>query len=160
MAIFGTIEQLKSQVSHKGIALALDFLERFDSKKEFEGMKCGDSRRIVIEGERMYANLQIYNPKDWSKLTFEGHKKYIDIQCLFAGEEKILHAGIQRITKMGEYFDDKDYHFSEVDRYSEILITSGDACVLYPTDMHAPCMLAENNSEIKKVVVKVLCDWK
>ena len=101
------------------------------------------------------AIVQEYQPKEWDTLAFEGHRTYIDIQCVFGGEEMLLQSSIGRVTRWGEYIDERDIHFSDVDGYSSFLLRAGDACILWPNDMHAPCMKARSSETVRKVVVKV-----
>lgn len=159
--LLGTLQQLKDQIKdHANLKAGLEYLIQFDAEKEFADITPENNRKVEINGTNVIAIIQTYPPKEWDVLKFEGHKKYIDIQCVFGGEEKLLHAGIQRITKQGEYNEEKDIHFSDVDCFTEILLTRGDACILYPEDMHAPCMKAESEELVKKVVVKVAVDGK
>lgn len=154
--LVGTLQQLKDQVKdHAKLKAGLEYLMNFNADKEFADITPENNRKVEIEGDDVFAIIQTYTPKDWDVLKFEGHRKYIDIQCVFGGEEKLLHTGTQRIKKQGEYDEEKDIHFSDVDRFSELLLTNGDACILYPEDMHAPCMKAESDELVKKVVVKV-----
>ena len=46
-----------------------------------------ESGKYYINGDKIYANVQEYETKTDAK--YEAHNKYIDIQCVIKGEEKI-----------------------------------------------------------------------
>ena len=50
-------------------------------------LKTAKDWRYYIDGENIYANVQSYETKD--DAPFEGHRKYIDIQYMISGVEKI-----------------------------------------------------------------------
>jgi len=159
MAIIGTLAELKAQLpEHSGLQKGLEYLINFDAETEFATLGSEKSRKQLIDGENVFAIIQEYKPKEWDSLAFEGHRKYIDIQCVFGSEEMLLQSSTQRVTSWGEYEEDRDIHFSEVDGYSTFLLRQGDACVLFPTDMHAPCMKATATDTVRKVVVNPSCN--
>lgn len=159
MALIGTLAELKTQLPQSSrLNIGIDYLMKFDVEKEFADIVSGKSRKHEILGKEVFAIIQEYEPKEWNKLAFEGHRTYIDIQCVFGGEEMLLHASTGRVTQWGKYDDERDIHFSEIDRYSSLLLRAGDACIIFPSDMHAPCMKADSDAPIRKVVVKVMVD--
>lgn len=156
MALIGTLAELKAQLpQHAGLQKGLDYLMGMDIEKEFAALAGEKSRKIEIVGTDVFAIVQEYQPKEWETIAFEGHRTYIDIQCVFGGEEMLLQASTGRVTRWGEYSEDRDIHFSDVDGYSSFMLRPGDACILWPTDMHAPCMKARSTATVRKVVVKV-----
>ena len=57
---------------------------------------CGLSRipapeagRVELDGDKLYASVQYYNPKTPNLEKFEAHRDYVDIQLLLAGSETI-----------------------------------------------------------------------
>ena len=42
-----------------------------------------------------------------------------------------------------------------MDDYSSICLQKGMVCILYPTDLHAPCLDLQGKAMIKKSVLKV-----
>ena len=156
MAIISTLAELKAQLpQHAGLQKGLDYLIGFDVEREFAALAGEKSRKHEIDGTDVFAIVQEYQPKEWDTLAFEGHRTYIDIQCVFGGEEMLLQSSIGRVTRWGEYIDERDIHFSDVDGYSSFLLRAGDACILWPNDMHAPCRKARSSETVRKVVVKV-----
>ena len=64
----------------KNIRIGLEWLEKTDLKNLEDG-------KYEIENETVYASVQTYITKDDAK--YEAHKKYIDIQYMINGAEKI-----------------------------------------------------------------------
>lgn len=156
MALIGTLAELAEQLpQHAGLRKGLEYLIGFDTEKEYAALGGETSRKYEIDGTDVFAIVQHYQPKEWDTLAFEGHREYIDIQCVFGGEEMLLQASTSCVVRWGDYSADRDIHFSDVERYSSFLLRSGDACILFPTDMHAPCMKAQSSETVRKVVVKV-----
>ena len=70
---------------------ALDFL------RKVEGQLLPDGR-IDIDGNNVYALMQSYETVAAGEPVFEGHRKYLDVQYIAAGEEVIGWAWIDRAT--------------------------------------------------------------
>lgn len=155
MAIVGNLHQLLEQTDNKNLKTGIEYLLNFDIEKEFADITQQNNRKVEIQGKDIYAIIQTYQPKEWDDILFEGHRKYIDIQCIFDGEEIVLHSGTHKLNNFVEYDNDKDVYFTKQKSYSQIRLSPLDACILFPQDLHAPCMKAESDSLVKKVVVKV-----
>jgi len=112
--------------------------------------------RIVIDGNNAYAIVQSYETQagDW---LFEGHRKYLDIQYIFSGEEVIGWAHIDRAAVTMPYDPAKDAWLGTVpaDEITPVRLSAGQLAVLYPTDAHAPKHAAGVPGPVKKIVVKV-----
>jgi biofilm protein TabA len=156
MALFGTLDVLAKQVAdHALLKQGIQYLKSVDMKEMFADVTPGNNKKVEIKGKELFAIYQTYDSKPLSALKFEGHKRYIDIQFIFSGEEFIGVAGLGQITQPDAYNDEKDIHLSKVGRYSNWLMLPGEAAILYPEDMHAPCMAVNEPVAVKKVVVKV-----
>ena len=89
----------------------LEFAERYYNisdklKIGFEWLKNSDlksmeSKKYIIDGENLYANLQDYDTK--LEADYEVHRKYIDIQYMIEGEENIGIATKSDCTTCVEY---------------------------------------------------------
>lgn len=112
--------------------------------------------RYVIDGEKMYAIVSSYKTRANIALPFEAHRKYIDLQCLLKGNERIdvTHEGNFR-TK-NRYSAKKDILFIHPpEHYSSILLSPGLFTLLYPQDFHRPGQSAESPTEVRKLVIKI-----
>lgn len=113
--------------------------------------------RVVIDGEAMYANVDEVTTKPWREIRPESHRRYIDVQCVVSGRERVgatRSDGQQRIV---EAQPEKDVYFYESTVADEVVweAVSGTVYVLYPEDIHRPCGAVNEPEMIRKVVVKV-----
>ncbi len=130
---------------------ALDFLKASVGKDLADG-------RIPIDGDKVYAMVQSYDTlvhSDPAKL--EAHKKYIDVQYVAKGEEVIGWALTSNLTETVSYNAEKDFWLGTMPAkgMTPVVVTTGQAAVLWPTDAHAPRLAAGAPSVVKKIVVKV-----
>jgi YhcH/YjgK/YiaL family protein len=146
------IDQLKNinlyQNLSPNFAQAIKFLEETD----LNSLPIG---RHKINGDKIFANIDEYETKEIEKVEWEAHKKYIDIQILLTGEEKIgyTHPELIQITK--EYNEEKDIMFFKgAGEY--LTLKPGHFVVFFPHDAHRPGLISNNMIEVKKIVVKVL----
>ena len=127
------------------IQKGFDFLLKND-------LKNFDNGRYEIYGKEIYANIQEYETKDEG--LFEAHRKYIDIQYIVSGFEKIEVCEISELKEKIPYDKEKDLIFFE-GKGSFLSLKEGYFTVFYPQDGHKPCLTDEIKSNVKKVVVKV-----
>jgi YhcH/YjgK/YiaL family protein len=129
---------------------AVDFLKAARGKELADG-------RVDIDGDRVYALVQSYDTISTDQPKFEGHRKYIDVQCVMSGEEVIGWAMIENATATTPYSEEKDVWLGTVpaDRMTPVRLSAAQAAVLYPSDAHAPRLAAKKPSFVKKIVVKV-----
>lgn len=130
------------------------------NKRILEGLNYLSSTDFVnVEDGRheltdyMYANIQTYQTKD--DALFEAHRDYIDIQYIISGEEKIGVTDYSNCTEAIAYDKEKDIEFlnGEGEYYP---LKEGEYMILYPQDAHKPSISLNNQSTVRKVVVKVL----
>ena len=100
----------------------------------------------------LYANIQTYQTKE--DALFEAHRDYIDIQYIISGEEKIGVTDYSSCTEAVAYDKEKDIEFlnGEGEYYP---LKEGEYMILYPQDAHKPSISLNNQSTVRKVVVKV-----
>jgi uncharacterized protein, YhcH/YjgK/YiaL family len=130
----------------KGIEKGLKYLQETDFSKMEPG-------RYEIDGSNVYALVQHYQTKPMSEGIYEAHRKYIDIQYMSDGIEKIGYALISTLEG-NEYNSEKDFQLLDGNG-SMFLCKSGTFAILMPEDAHMPCIAAEKQIPVKKVVVKV-----
>lgn len=151
--IFGhknDIEKLLPYVS-EDLCKALEYLAAADFSKVANG-------RYVLDGEKMYANVENYTTADRSTKKPEAHNKYIDVQYLDKGTEKIYFAPRTADVKVVEdYAEERDLLFFEnIEEKDYVVLNAGDFAVLFPWELHRPGCNAENEpSAVQKIVVKI-----
>lgn len=108
----------------------------------------------AIDGDKIFANVQSYDTKD--DAPFEGHRKYIDIQYMINGEEKVSVTDYSNCSTTEEYDEEKDIEFlkSNINAHYQVL-EQGDFLVFFSQDAHQPALDNNQKRFVKKVIVKV-----
>ena len=151
--IFGhktDIEKLLPYVS-EDLQKALKYLAATDFAKVPNG-------RYELDGEKMYANVDTYTTEDGSKKKPEAHNKYIDVQYLGKGTEKIYFAPRTADVKVVEdYAAERDLLFFEnIAEKDSVVLNASDFAVLFPWELHRPgCNADGTPSDVQKIVVKI-----
>lgn len=128
-------------------------------KKGFEWLNTNDLHslkdgRYEIDGDKIYANVQTYEPKIDAK--YEAHRDYIDIQYVVEGSELVGVVDLDNCKTCEAYDVKRDIEFLDnqgEDDYQKL--NQGDFLVLFPTDAHKPSIFDGVSKKVKKVVVKV-----
>lgn len=155
MAILGKIEDLlfQNDISEE-IKRGLAFLDVTNLQDIFLEIEKGGSNVVEIDGENLFAVFSSYNTKANIAPTFEGHRKYIDIQFTIKGEESVfVNSG--EVFDLNNYDSDKDCQLCKSNSYSTFLLKPGITAILYPEDWHAPGQQSSQPARIQKIVVKV-----
>lgn len=103
-------------------------------------------------------NIQTYTTKPAQEKKIENHRKYIDIQYVLSGRERVWLAELGDCKTKIDYNPEKDaeFYFSAEGGMSDsIVLEAGDFAVFFPEDLHQPGCSDKEDSEIKKIVVKV-----
>lgn len=103
-----------------------------------------------------YFMVQKYKTKLTDKNIYEAHKKYIDIQYIIEGKEKIKITDIKNMSINVPYNATKDVILGEnLGESIECVLFDRSYVVLYPEHAHNPCIAVDNESTVKKLVYKV-----
>lgn len=112
--------------------------------------------RYPVDGEDVFALVQTYETGPATEKRFESHRVFLDIQYVFEGEERILHAPARLLEVETPYDDPTDIMFyAEPRAASSLLLRPGDFAVFHPGDAHKPGCMAGGRHRVRKVVVKV-----
>lgn len=108
--------------------------------------------------EKSYVNVDCYETKSHDKCFPEAHKKYIDIQIILSGQERLDFENIEKLLIKDEYDSQRDVLFFEIPQNSNtVYLEQGSFVMLYPQDAHRPQMTAADTPQkVKKAVVKIL----
>ena len=111
----------------------------------------------MLDGEKMYANVENYTTADRSTKKPEAHNKYIDVQYLGKGTEKIYFAPRTADVKVVEdYAEERDLLFFEnIEEKDYVVLNAGDFAVLFPWELHRPGCNAEMSFGSAEIVVKI-----
>ncbi|MBS3946379.1 MAG: YhcH/YjgK/YiaL family protein [Melioribacter sp.] len=131
-------------------------------RKAFDYLKSNDFNNIEpgkyeIDGEDIYAIVQQYDTKPMSSGKWEAHKKYIDIQFMVSGKEKMGYSHKNKMIVTHEYNSDKDALYLKGEG-NFLVAEAGYFAIFFPTDVHMPCIAINLSTPVKKVVIKVMSD--
>lgn len=88
------------------IALALDFLKQMKPDTAVDTYQINHRVKVVVSE---------YETKAENEYGYEAHKKYIDIQYLLSGEERIACLPIERLNETKAYNEENDAAFYAAD---------------------------------------------
>jgi len=133
-----------------GISVALDYL----MKTDFSSVPNG---KYELDGPSVYALVQRYKTKPLAESVWESHRKHIDVQFVFQGEERFGYVPLSKAPPVTQPYDEKSDAALYAAGTTTVPLKAGQFAVFFPQDIHAPC-LAENDqpSDVVKVVVKVV----
>lgn len=112
-----------------------------------------------IQGNDIYAQVfdTITEPGD--KRRPEVHEKFVDVQFLASGREKLGFTPDTGTYNVSERIDERDLIFYEsVENETFICAVPGCYNIFFPGDVHRPGVEWEGPETIRKVVVKVNMD--
>ena len=105
---------------------------------------------------RVKAIVSEYETKKVNENGFEAHKKYIDIQYVLQGTEKVCCLPLDYLQERIPYKEESDAAlYTAKGKPVELEIGNGCFAVFYPQDGHMPCLSIDEPLTVKKVVVKV-----
>lgn len=104
-----------------------------------------------------YANIDCYSTKQEGEGKLESHIKYIDIQILLSGEERLDYIETSDLKISEPYDADRDIIFYEKTNnfLNSVKLSSGKFILLYPYEAHQPQMAIDESIMVKKVVIKI-----
>ncbi|MBN1186013.1 MAG: YhcH/YjgK/YiaL family protein [Bacteroidales bacterium] len=125
---------------------ALNFLKETDLKKMATG-------KHIIDGDNIFASVSEYEPKDIENCKVEAHKRYIDVQYMISGDEKMGYLPLANQIPVQVYNEEKDCVFYK-EVTSLVTVEEGMFAIFFPGDLHQPSV-RNSSAKVKKVVVKV-----
>lgn len=104
-----------------------------------------------------YVNIETYNTKPLSDAKFESHRKFIDIQLLLSGKERIYVKPLKELSALAPYNAQKDiiFYSDNVEAADYITLDSTNFVMLFPHEAHAPQAACSGAVSVKKVVAKI-----
>ncbi len=98
----------------------------------------------------MYALVQEYTTITQSEGKLENHKKYVDLQYIASGEEKI---GVTLNGVISQPYDEQSDVAFFTGSSSLVTLKEGEFALFFPQDIHMPKI--GSGSFVKKVVIKI-----
>ncbi len=148
--IIDTLENWQHYHYGAGWGHAFEFLQSLTANSE--------ERRYDIQGDEIYAQVMSYETRAPQTAVLETHRKYVDIQAVLNGGERIECFAREGLEIDQPYNEAKDAEFyrrispgpTRVDLFPGSFIT------FFPHDAHMPGLIIGEESEmVKKVVIKI-----
>lgn len=132
------------------VSAALNWLRRTDAAGLAEG-------RHELDSDRLFAVVQRYVTKPPEQARWEAHHRYLDVQYVVEGSERIGYAPLAGGLPVAVPYDaEKDIVFYDA-RGDLFHVRAGQFAVFAPHDVHAPGLAAGDPpapGHVLKIVVK------
>lgn len=113
-----------------------------------------EEKTYEVEGRDLFFFIQAYETRAVNDLP-EAHRKYIDIQYVISGTERMDFGQVDTMTEEVEGRPANDVWFYRGPMDS-ITVSEGMFAVFFPNDAHAPCISpAAGANNVRKCVFKV-----
>ena len=110
--------------------------------------------KYPIDGKNAYASITYAPSKTFEASKWESHRKYIDLQYVINGQEKIGVVPVSKAAVTEPYDDAKDVaHYSSEGTY--YIATPKEFYLFFPADAHRPNIKVEGYDNVKKLVIKI-----
>lgn len=147
---FGHISNVVPNRYPRAIQEALDYIKNTD----FDKLEAG---RYALKGDLVYVQVLDLQTKPKAELLPEVHRKYLDVQYLHAGKERMGVAIDQGNNKVAqEYCTERDIlYYESVTDENDLVCRPGNFAVFFPEDIHRAGCDDGESSPIRKIVVKI-----
>ena len=149
-------DKLQNSSLAKDIQFCIDYAEK--NREKILSLENG-SYDVDYNGIKM--NVGKYFTKKENDKFWESHKRYLDVQIMIDGSERVAFNDIHNMEEKS--FDpERDLVILEGNKLFDIVIENGDVLVFFPNDVHKPeldILDSENEEECenkKKIVTKVV----
>ena len=162
MAIYGSIETVRAQAPRAdGFATTFAYLEELftpgsAANTRVKAIAPGDTIRTDLTGGAFVIE-QAYETRLRADGFFESHRKFIDVQVIFDGEELMEVADIARMTVKQPYNEKRDLIiYDDSTEVASLRVHKGQAAIFFPSDVHMPTLrVRATGVNVRKCVIKV-----
>jgi YhcH/YjgK/YiaL family protein len=132
------------------MAKAIDFV----CSGKMESLSAG---KHPIDGETVFVLMNEYETKPEEACKTETHRKYVDIQLMLKGSEKVGFGFLEDQKIIEGYNNEKDYTFydTQLDFFE---LKQNWFAIFFPTDLHCPSIAVHEPKNIRKAVIKVMVE--
>jgi biofilm protein TabA len=109
--------------------------------------------RHLLEGGDIVAIVSEYDTQRAEAVPWEAHRRYIDVQYVHSGIERIGFAPLSTL-KVGAYDDERDL-VRATGEGGYITLPAGSFAILWPDEAHRPGIALDESVRVKKIVLKV-----
>lgn len=133
----------------QAIQTAIDYLKSNDFVQMEPGV-------YEIQGKDIYAQVFDAETGAVSEKRPEVHEKYVDVQFLASGRERLGFTPDTGSYEVDERMDERDLIFyKSVENEGFIEAVPGCYSIFFPADVHRPACMSGEPMKVRKVVVKV-----
>jgi YhcH/YjgK/YiaL family protein len=138
----------------KPLKKALEFLRDNDLEQL-------EAKTYEIIGEDMFAQVIDFETADRSDIKPESHIKYIDLQYLVTGEEKLGFLTNNDEYSYDEYIEERDLCFynRSFDNESFTIASPSSINLFFPNDIHMPGIKVNSKMKLRKIVIKISVEY-
>nr|WP_314114829.1 YhcH/YjgK/YiaL family protein [uncultured Leptotrichia sp.] len=151
------ITNVNDEVQNKSLPKDIQFCIEFVKKNENKILSLVNGSYDVGYND-IKMNLGKYFTKKENEKFWESHKKYLDVQIMINGTEKVS-VGDMRNMDIKSFDAEKDLVILDGEKAFDIIMTTGDVLVFFPNDVHKPELNVsenDNSGNIRKIVTKVV----
>lgn len=148
---------VNDEVQNKRLAKDIQFCIEYAKKNENRILSLVHGSYDVGYND-IKMNIGKYFTKSENEKFWESHKKYLDVQIMINGTEKVAINDI-RDMKVKSFDEEKDLTILEGNKAFDIVMKTGDVLVFFPNDVHKPELNVSENDDsgnIRKIVTKVV----
>ena len=147
-------DEIKNISRYYGISSYLDAAIDFLKKTDLNDLPLG---KTEILGDKVFANVMEAQAKDEEELSFEIHKKYMDIQIDIEGTEYIL-IGLDGFHEKEPFSPEKDFGSCMAETSARLKMGPGKFIVCMAREPHLPGAAVNEDRKLKKCVIKVAAE--
>lgn len=149
-----TINMILDHISNGNVYFSLHpcFEKAFSflNNTNFKTLKEG---KYMIDSDKCFAIVNRYKTKPVSESFAESHKKYIDIQFIAQGKEKVGTGNIRNFKNT--YYSKSDDLLKHEGKLDFITLNENYFAILFPNDVHMPGIIDNEPENVLKIVIKI-----
>lgn len=110
-----------------------------------------------LQGETLYVNVMQFETQCAEDKRAELHRRYIDIQIVLEGEERIYYGLTGSARECDEWHEQEDYQLCQrIENEQSLTLKPGMFAIFMPGEPHKPGCHATQTVRLKKAVIKLL----
>ncbi len=146
------LDRIENVKQYQGLGSRIDKALKYISETDFTKLENGT---YDVVKDEIFAIVNRFETVDAKTEKPEVHRKYIDVQYVFDGEE-ILGFAIKDSQPIHKDYDaDEDFELYDAE-LEYVKFNKGMFAIFFPNDLHSPSVHLDKATQSSKVVVKVL----
>ena len=146
--IMDTLKNIDSYLDiHPDMSKVIDFIKTVN--------KNTPAGRIELPQFGGFALIMEYESEPAGQRRFETHNKFIDVQVILSGRERIDWAPVDTLEGLNVYDMETDLSFWKDGKSTTLIMEKNYFVIFYPNDAHKPNCSIDKPVLMRKMVVKV-----